>query len=76
MVPWVDNDRAVIDRLWSSFVAAWYEEGKDDPSLVLLRFEPSAQIWLDASNLLAGIKILFGANPQKDYKDKVAKVKL
>ena len=27
----VDNDRAVIDRLWNPFVAAWYEGGKDDP---------------------------------------------
>ncbi|WP_430985895.1 pyridoxamine 5'-phosphate oxidase family protein, partial [Escherichia coli] len=26
-----ENDRAVIDRLWNSFVAAWYEGGKDDP---------------------------------------------
>jgi general stress protein 26 len=27
----LDNDRAVIDRLWNRFVAAWYEGGKDDP---------------------------------------------
>ena len=31
----VDNDRAVIDRLWNRFVAAWYEGGKDDPKLTL-----------------------------------------
>ena len=31
------NDRAVIDRLWNTYVAAWYEDGKDDPKLVLLR---------------------------------------
>jgi general stress protein 26 len=28
----LDNDRAVIDRLWNRYVAAWYEGGKDDPS--------------------------------------------
>ena len=36
------NDRAVIDRLWNRYVAAWYEGGKDDPKLVLLRLMLSA----------------------------------
>ena len=73
----IDNDRAVIDRLWNSFIAAWYEGGKDDPKLTLLRFDPDhAQIWENASSLLAGIKMLFGADPKRDYKDKVAEVEL
>jgi general stress protein 26 len=73
----VDNDRAVIDRLWNRFVAAWYEGGKDDPNLILLRFDAEhAEIWLDASSLIAGIKMLFGADPKQDYRDKVAKVSL
>ena len=43
----IDNDRAMIDRLWNRFAAAWFEAGKDDPSW-LLRFEPErAQIWLN-----------------------------
>ena len=66
-----------MDRLWNRFIAAWYEGGKDDPNLVLLRFDAeSAEIWLDASSLIAGIKMLFGADPKKDYQDKVAKVSL
>ena len=73
----VDNDRAVIDRLWNRYVAAWYEGGKEDPKLVLLRFDAErAEIWLDASSLMAGIKMLFGADPKQDYKDKVAEVQL
>ncbi len=73
----VDNDRAVIDRLWNRFVAAWYEGGKNDPKLVLLRLDAEkAEIWLDASSLLAGIKMLFGADPKQDYKDKTARVDL
>lgn len=73
----VDNDRAVIDRLWNRYVAAWYPGGKDDPKLALLRLDPaSAEIWLDASSLLAGIKIMLGADPKQDYKDNVAKVPL
>lgn len=73
----LQNDRSVIDDLWNPFVAAWYEGGKDDPKLALLRFEPDdAEIWLDGSSLLAGLKLLFGGKPQEDYADHVAKVAL
>jgi len=42
----VDNDPAVIDKFWSPVVSAWYEKGKEDPDLVLLRFDlGEAQIW-------------------------------
>ena len=73
----LDTDRTVIDRLWNPFVAAWYEGGKDDPSLALLRFDADhAEIWENASSLLTGIKLLFGADPKRDYADKVARVDL
>jgi general stress protein 26 len=73
----IDNNRAVIDQLWNRFVAAWYEGGKDDPKLTLLRFDAQrAEIWSDASSLVAGIKILVGMDPKEEFKDKVAKVSL
>ena len=73
----LDNDRAVIDRLWNRYVAAWYEGGKDDPKLALLRLDPErAEIWGDASSFVAGIKMLIGIDPKQDYKDKVAEVSL
>jgi general stress protein 26 len=73
----LDSNRATIDRLWNPFVAAWYEGGKDDPKLALLRFDAEeAQIWLNENNFLAGIKMLVGIDPKKDYKDKVATVSL
>ena len=71
------TDRATIDRLWSPWVAAWYENGKDDPKLALLRFDPAtAEIWRNGSGLLAGLKLLFGSDPKVDFKDNVAKVSL
>jgi general stress protein 26 len=74
---YLDNDRAVIDRLWNRFVAAWFDKGKDDPKLALLRFDPDqAEIWLDASSIVAGIKMLLGVDPKKEYRDHVAKVAL
>ncbi len=73
----IDNDRAVIDRLWNPYIAAWYEDGKDDPQLTLLRLDPDrGQIWQDGSSLVAGIKILLGFDPKADYKDSVAKISL
>lgn len=73
----LSNDRAVIERLWNPFVAAWYEGGKDDPKLALLRLDAEhAEIWLNASSLVAGVKMLLGADPKKEYKDNVANVDL
>lgn len=73
----LDNDRAMIDRLWNRFVAAWYEGGKDDPQLQLMRFEPdSAQVWLGENNLLAGMKLVLGMDPKKDEEGRVARLKL
>jgi general stress protein 26 len=70
-----DDDRAKIDELWSPFAAAWYEEGKDDPKLRLIRFDPAgAQIWLNQNSLFAGVKMLLGSDPKKDYGDKVAEI--
>ena len=72
----MDTDRAVVERLWNPFVAAWYE-GKDDPKLALLRLDAEhAEIWLNASSLLAGVKMLLGVDPKSDYQDKVAEVDL
>ncbi len=73
----VDTNPAMVDRLWNSHVAAWYEGGKTDPKLALLRFDlESAEIWEDASSIVAGLKSLFGSDPKSDYKDKVAEVPL
>ncbi|WP_457579881.1 pyridoxamine 5'-phosphate oxidase family protein [Ensifer canadensis] len=73
----LDNDRAVIERLWNQYIAAWYEGGKDDPKLALLRFEPNeAEIWLNETSLFAGIKLILGGDPKEEYKEKTAKVEL
>ena len=72
----VDTDRTVVERLWNPFVAAWYT-GKDDPKLALLRLDPDqGEVWLNENNLLAGVKMLMGIDPKKDYRNKVAKVDL
>ena len=72
----VGTDREIIDRLWNPFVGAWFEKGKEDPKLVLLRFEPTtADVWIDASSFMAGVKVLLGFDPKKEYHDKVGEVR-
>lgn len=71
----VQNDRPMIDKLWNAYVAAWYEGGKSDPKLALLRFSPArGEIWRNGSSILAGIKMMLGSDPKEDYKDNVARV--
>lgn len=69
-------DRGVIERLWNPFVAAWYD-GKDDPKLQLIRFDPEhAHIWLNENSTFAGVKMLLGKDSKKDYGGKTADVPL
>ena len=71
------TDRATVERLWNPHVEAWYEGGKDDPKLALLRFDTErAQIWLGGSSIGAAITRLLGRDPKEDYKDKMAEVTL
>lgn len=73
----LENNRAVIERLWNPYVAAWYEGGINDPNLQLVRFDPEhAHIWLNENSLFSGVKLLLGADPRQDYADKTAEVPL
>ena len=72
----LQNDRATIDRLWNPFIAAWFD-GKDDPKIRLMRLDlDHAHVWLNENSVFAGIKMLFGSDPKKDYKDKTADIAL
>lgn len=56
-----ETDRAVLDRLWSNGVEAWYEGGKDDPKLLLLRFDlDNAEIWTADPGIKGMFKLATG----------------
>ena len=70
------DNRELIEKYWNPFIAAWYD-GKRDPKLRLLRLDlDHAHVWLNEHSLLAGIKMKFGNDPRKDYKDKTADISL
>lgn len=76
----IDNDREVIDRLWNPMIAAWYEGNKDNPNLVLLRFDTGiANVWLSegSEHLIKAALEAIGKDVEKpDYDDKRADVEL
>lgn len=63
----VDNDFAMIDKLWNKQVEAWFPGGKDDPNLALLRFDiDSAELWETDMSLTGKLKMLFGGKVRSD----------
>lgn len=65
-------DRQLIDELWNPIIASWYKEGKDDPNLILLKFETEkADLWeasAGATLKAAALKML-GMDPGKEHQD-------
>ena len=73
----VDNDASKIDKYWNSSVAAWFEKGRDDPKICLLRLDAErAQIWENSSTLGAAINRMLGRDPKEQAKENVAEVSL
>jgi general stress protein 26 len=71
-----EHDRAVIDKLWSPRIAAWYKGGREDPALAVVRFDTSeAEIWLGDMTPLTLIKMMVGANVHDDVQGHHATVR-
>ncbi|MDF1729784.1 MAG: pyridoxamine 5'-phosphate oxidase family protein [Sulfitobacter sp.] len=48
----LSEDRAKLDEIWTAMAAAWFEEGKQDPDVQLMRFDPrKAEVWMTGGNL-------------------------
>lgn len=61
------NDREKIDELWDDQVAAWFDGGKDDPNLGLIRFvSASAQHWGQPGGKVAALASIVKARVSGD----------
>ncbi len=70
-----EGDAALIDRLWSPQIGAWYEGGRNDPQLCVMRFEiGAAEIWVGEMSPLTVAKMLLGRNVERDAEGKHATV--
>lgn len=41
------DDRSTIEEKWSNFANAWFEEGKEDPNVSIIRVQPSDTYYWD-----------------------------
>ena len=72
-----ESDPAIIDRYWSNDVAAWYSGGRDDPDLLMLRFDlGTAEIWRADSGAGGLFRKLFGGDARRGMQEKHAEVSL
>jgi general stress protein 26 len=80
----VVRDRSVIERLWRPSWKLWFPQGKDDPSLCLLRIDPIEAAYWDMTGT-TGIRYAFemakayvkgGRPPSDDDERHTARVKL
>ena len=71
----IDNDRAMIDKLWSNQAEAWFPGGKTDPNLALLRFDiADAELWETDLSIGGKLKMVFGGKIKPDEAGSYAKV--
>ncbi len=48
----VSHDKAKLDKLWNGVAAAWFEDGKQDDDLQLIRFDlAQAEVWATGGSL-------------------------
>ena len=54
----LNDDKAVLDDLWSVVADSWFDGGKDDPDVRVLAFTPdTAEVWLTPTS---GLTFAFG----------------
>lgn len=71
----IDNDPAMIDKLWSKQAEAWFPGGRSDPNLALLRFDVAdAELWETDMSLSGRLKMIFGGKINASEEGSHAKV--
>lgn len=71
----IDNDPALIDKLWNKQAEAWFPGGREDPNLALLRVDiDSAELWENDVSLSGRVKMLFGGTIKAGEEGSHAKV--
>lgn len=57
-----ETDAAVWDKHWSRGVEAWFPRGRNDPDVVMLRFDiQDAEVWTADPGIVGKFKLLAGS---------------
>lgn len=72
-----ETNPAVIDKYWSKQTEAWFEGGRNDPNLKMMRFDLSdAEIWEGDESVSGMFKMLTGMKIKPDEAGRHAEVAL
>ncbi len=72
-----ETNPAVIDKHWSNAAATWYEHGRQDPSLLMLRMDlDSAEVWEAKLGIKGMFKMITGITMTGDEMGEHTKVAL
>lgn len=72
-----ETDPAIIDKYWSKPIEAWYAEGRNDPNLLMLRFElDDAEVWVSDVGVKGMFKLLTGRTMKAGDAGEHAELKL
>jgi len=68
-----ETDRAIFDKHWSNPVEAWFAGGKDDPDVMILRFDiDDAEVWVADLGMTGKFKLLTGSQIRSEEAGKHA----
>jgi general stress protein 26 len=64
-------DREKIEELWSSELKAWFEQGKDDPNISILKVKPTTAYYWDTkgNKMINFLKMMASAATGKNHVD-------
>jgi general stress protein 26 len=69
----ITRDRAKIDELWTDIAKAWFEQGKDDPRVTVIKVAPAEGYYWDTKDgkLVSLLKIAASAVTGKTLQEGV-----
>jgi general stress protein 26 len=67
----ITQDKNKIEEMWTPIAKTWFTEGKDDPRITVVKVVPNNGYYWDNKhgNVVAGVKMMFGALIGKTYDD-------
>ncbi|MEW4468805.1 pyridoxamine 5'-phosphate oxidase family protein [Parasphingorhabdus sp. JC815] len=72
-----EKDETIIDKYWSNAVAAWFDRGREDPDMLMLRFDlKEAEIWTADMSMKGAFKMMTGIKMKESDSGGHSRVKL
>jgi general stress protein 26 len=57
-----ETDATIREKQWNNVVEAWFPNGKNDPAILMLRFDiKDSEVWISDMSLKGKLKMLAGA---------------